>query len=213
MAPPKIVEANRARLTANRTNAGERPPREGAALCQGIIVCGACGRGMSTRYQASRDYYECSRSRADHVARPLCRSVRADVVDDAVAAQLLQALEPDQIALALAAADEVTDRRARRIRAAELAVERARYDADRAERSLLAVEPENRLVARSLEARWESKLAALTRGQTDLVTAQARATPLPARDELELLANDLPRLWSASTTSDRDRKRLLRTLV
>lgn len=209
----ETFEANRGRLAANRTNAGERPPREGAALCQGILVCGACGRAMSTRYQGHRGYYECSRSRADHVATPLCRSVRADVIDDAVALRLLEALEPDQIALALAAADEVADRRNRRIRAAELGVERASYDADRAERALAAVEPENRLVARTLETRWEAKLAALAEAETDLAAAQAQVLPTPPRGQLEALAADLPALWAASTTSDRDRKRLLRTLV
>jgi len=87
--------------------------------------------------------------------------VRAATVDDAVAGALLAALAPDQLALALAAAGEVTARRARSIRAAELAVERARYQAERAERAFSACEPENRLVARSLEARWEARLVDL----------------------------------------------------
>lgn len=206
-------EANRARLAANRTNAGERPPREGSALCQGILVCGGCGRSMSTRYRAARGYYECAHSRADRTATDTCRSVRADVVDTAVAGRLLEALEPDQVALALAAADEVADRRVRSIRAAELAVERARYQADRAERALDAVEPENRLVARTLESRFETKLAALAEADAALTAAQADTGPTPPRDQLEALAADLPALWAASTTSDRDRKRLLRTLV
>src|SRR6266481_6184331 len=139
--------ANEAKLAANRTNAGARPPREGSALCQGIVFCGACGRSMQVRYQDRYPRNECSHSRADHVATPLCGSVRADTVDEAVAPALLAAVEPAQVALALAAAEEVTTRRQRSVRAAELAVERARYDADRAERALLACEPENRLVA------------------------------------------------------------------
>ena len=84
--------ANESRLAANRTNAGARPPREGAALCQGIVFCGCCGRSMSTRYAGAHPYYECARSRADHVATPGCRSVRAATVDDAVATALLAAL-------------------------------------------------------------------------------------------------------------------------
>jgi hypothetical protein len=76
-------ETNHARLAANRTNAGERPAREGSALSQGIIVCGACGRAMSTRYQGQRGYYECAHSRADRTATTACRSVRADIVDAA----------------------------------------------------------------------------------------------------------------------------------
>src|SRR5712664_495449 len=124
--------ANEAKLAANRTNAGARPPREGSALCQGIVFCGACGRSMQVRYQDRYPRYECSHSRADHVATPLCGSVRADTVDEAVAPALLAAVEPAQVALALAAAGEVTARRHRADRAAELAAERARYDADRA---------------------------------------------------------------------------------
>jgi hypothetical protein len=119
--------ANAARLQANTTNTGARPPREGHALCQGIIVCGSCGRPMSTRYhRGGHAAYECSASRADQTATATCRSISAVSVDEAVAERLLEALNPEEVALALAAADEVADRRARRSRAAELAVERAR---------------------------------------------------------------------------------------
>lgn len=205
--------AHEARLAANRTNAGARPAREGSALCQGIIGCGSCGKPMRTNYRGDqRPGYECS-SRADRATTPTCRSVVAATVDDAVAATLLAALTPDQITLALSAADQVTDRHQRVSRAAELAVERARYEADRAERSFHACEPENRLVGRSLEARWETTLAALTEAEQALQAACEALPPLPSRDDLTGLAADLPGLWQAPTTSDRDRKRLLRTLI
>jgi DNA invertase Pin-like site-specific DNA recombinase len=205
--------ANEAKLAANRTNAGARPPREGTALCQGIVFCGACGRSMQVRYQDRYPRYECSRSRADHVAAPLCGSVRADTVDQAVTAALLAAVEPAQVALALAAAEEVTARRQRSVRAAELAVERARYDAERAERAFLACEPENRLVARSLEARWETRLADLAEAEAALATQRSARPELPSPDQLAATVADLPALWSAPATSDKDRKRLLRTLL
>ena len=112
---------------------------------------------MRTNYHTDqRPAYECS-SRADRLTTPTCRSVAAATVDNAVAGMLLDALTPEQVTLALAAADEVAGRHQRVSRAAELAVERARYDADRAERAFCACEPENRLVARSLEARWGSQ--------------------------------------------------------
>ena len=136
--------ANERRLAANDTRGGQRPAREGAALCQGIVRCGACGRSMSTRYQREGGYYECTHSRADHNATPGCRSVKTTVVDELVAGRVLAALEPREIKLALAAADEVADRRARSTRAVELRVERARYEAIRAERAFHACEPENR---------------------------------------------------------------------
>ena len=110
----------------------------------------------------------------------------------AVAERLLEALNPNEIALALAAADEVADRHQRVSRAAELAVERARYEADRAERAFHAVEPENRLVARTLETRWETKLAALAEAEQALQAARDTLPPLPGRSELEKLAADLP---------------------
>jgi DNA invertase Pin-like site-specific DNA recombinase len=203
-----------ARLKANCTHDGARPVREGLALCQGIMFCGSCGRPMTTRYPADqRALYECSSSRADHEATPTCRSVRADVVDQAVADLLLTTLSPGQIERALAAAEEVTDRHTRSHRAAELAVERARYDAQRAERAFAAVEPENRLVARTLEDRWEARLAALTEAEAALAAARQATPQLPDRDGLRALAADLPGLWTAPETKDRDRKRLLRTLI
>ena len=205
--------ASEARLAANHTAAGARPAREGTALCQGIIICGSCGKPMMTNYHTDqRPSYECS-SRRDRLTTPSCRTVVAACVDDAVAGALLDALTPGQIALALSAADEVAGRRQRVSRAAELAVERARYDADRAERAFCQVEPENRLVARSLEARWEARLAALAEAGQALEAAQDTLPPLPGRDDLEKLAADLPALWNAPTTSARDRKRLLRTLI
>ena len=123
---------------------------------------------MTTLHRREGSYYECGHSRADHVNTPGCRSVKATVVDELIARRLLEALEPEQIALALAAADEHTDRRARSDRALELRVERARYEAIRAERAFHACEPDNRLVARSLENRWEEKLRELKDAEAEL---------------------------------------------
>ena len=205
---------NEAKLAANHTSAGARPVREGQPLCQGIISCGACGNRMSTRYHAGGTvFYDCSAGRRDSQASPGCRSVAAATVDAAVGRLLLAALTPEQLTMALAAADEVTDRHTRSHRAAELAVERARYHADRAERAFSLVEPEHRLVARTLEARWDASLAALTDAEGALETIRAARPPLPQRAALEALAADLPRLWNDPATRPRDRKRLLRTLI
>src|SRR5260221_563748 len=120
---------------------------------------------------------------------------------------------PGPPARARAAAGKVPARRPRSARAAELAAERARYDADRAERAFLACEPENRLVARSLEARWETRLTDLAEAQAALATQLSAQPDLPAPEQLAATVADLPALWSAPTTSDKDRKRLLRTLL
>jgi DNA invertase Pin-like site-specific DNA recombinase len=204
--------ANEQRLAANNNRNGQRPPREGAAICQGIVRCGACGGSMTTLHRGEGSYYECGHSRADHVNTPGCRSVKATVVDELIARRLLEALAPNQIALALAAADEHADRRARSDRVFQLRVERARYEAIRAERAFHASEPDNRLVARSLENRWEAKLRELKDAEAELAEHVVPAVE-PSREQLEALAHDLPALWAARSTADRDRKRLLRTMI
>jgi len=205
--------AAEAKLAANRTNAGARPPREGLALCQGILACGSCGRPMSTRYhRGGRAAYECN-SRLDLLNTPTCRSIAAAAIDDAITDCLLAALTPAEVALAFAAADQVEQRRSSTTRAAELAVDRARYEADRAERAFHAAEPENRLVTRNLETRWENKLSTLDQAEAALGKALDAVPPAPDRTTLETLVTDMPRLWHADTTSAKDRKRLLRTLI
>lgn len=203
-----------AKLAANRTNSGARPVREGPPLCQGIIGCGLCGRPVGTRYQGSNGlaYYDCMGHR-DAARSQRCRSVAASTVDAAVARLLLSTLDGERVGLALDAAEQVTQRHTRAHRAAELAVQRAQYEADRAERAFHQVEPENRLVARTLEAQWETKLAALAEAQQALTTVRESRPPLPDRASLEQLAADLPRLWHDSATSLKDRKRLLRTVI
>jgi DNA invertase Pin-like site-specific DNA recombinase len=210
-------EANEARRAANRTRSGARPPREGSALLQGIISCGSCGSPMRTRYPRARNHrarYFCGASHEAHRPQaPACRIVPAAPVDHAVAGLLLTALNPAEVERTLAAADEVTRRVHRSARAAEMAVERARYQAERAERAFSQVEPENRLVARTLESRWEARLAELDQAGQALAELRAAQPELPERAILEQLTGDVQALWHAPTTTDRDRKRLLRTLI
>jgi DNA invertase Pin-like site-specific DNA recombinase/predicted DNA-binding transcriptional regulator AlpA len=204
--------ANSKRLAANCTCQGARPVREGAALLQGIVLCGGCGRAMSSTYSGDKAIYDCAHSRSDHIATPQCRSVLAEVVDRVVGRRLLEVLAPQEIALALAAADEVTARKVNHNRILELRVERTRYEAARAERAFHHCDPDNRLVARSLERRWEEKLRELAEAERELA-CQMNEPPLPSHEQLESLAADFPQLWAASTTSDKERKRLLRTLI
>jgi DNA invertase Pin-like site-specific DNA recombinase len=205
--------ANEGKLAANNTQRRARPVREGTALCQGIIFCGVCGGRVGTRYDRRDRKVSYTCQVKDSARTPQCRTVAASTVDDSVSTLFLNTITPEQIGVALAAADEVVQRHTRSHRAAELAVQRARYEADRAERAFSNVEPENRLVARTLESRWETKLAALAEAEAALATAKATKPPLPATDSLHALAADLPRLWHAEATNPRDRKRLLRTLI
>ena len=158
--------ANQARLAANLTQAGARPPREGHALCQGIIYCGSCGHRMSTHYRDSGfAYYECS-SRTDQMHTPTCRSITADTVDECRHGTLARRAQSSR------------DRRwlwpppTRSPTGATAAAgppswpwRRARYEAERAERAFHACEPDNRLVARNLESRWEARLVTLARSR------------------------------------------------
>jgi DNA invertase Pin-like site-specific DNA recombinase len=201
-----------AKMAANQTSAGARPPREGTALCQGIIYCG-CGRHMGVSYHdGGRAYYTC-RARSGRQATPRCQHASAAAIDAAVTRALFTAIAPAELALAMAAAGEVTARRQRVTRAAELAVERASYQADRAERAFHACEPENRLVARSLENRWETRLTELAGAQAALAAQLQDQAPLPGPGQLAGTAACLPGLWHSPATSDKDRKRLLRTLL
>jgi DNA invertase Pin-like site-specific DNA recombinase len=200
-------------LASNRSQAGARPPREGSALLQGVALCGGCGGGMTVVYSSSgASHYRCH-SHLDQTNTPGCRSVSAALVDPVVERRVLEVVTPEQIDLALAAADELAQRDARVLRAFELRVERAQYEASRAERAYNLCEPENRLVARSLEQRWETKLSAVAEAETALAEQKASQKPLPTKAELANLAADIRRLWSEPTTSPRDRKRVLRTLI
>jgi len=138
-------------------------PRKGAALLQGIAICGRCGRRMSMRYTGPNADYPvyCCRSDRDQEGSALCQEVRALAVDALVQRVVLDALLPDQIEIALAAANQLEQESRQLERQWALRVERARYEAERARRQYDAVEPENRLVARSLERAWEEKLRAV----------------------------------------------------
>lgn len=156
---------NQHRLDDNRTFRDQDRRgalREGAALLQGIVLGGACGRRLSVRYLADgrRPQYECNQVHA-HLAGNTCQSLRGDGIDAAVAQVFLQALTPAHLEVSLAALEQLEERARQIDRQWHLRLERARYEADLARRRFLNVEPENRLVARRLEQDWNAKLAAV----------------------------------------------------
>ncbi|MQA75757.1 MAG: recombinase family protein [Solirubrobacterales bacterium] len=192
--------ATRERLRANVRPRGEGggAAREGAALLQGLIRCGHCGRRMQVAYSGNGGRvprYACVRGRDLHATGQACQSLGGGRLDRAVADAFLEAVTPAGIAATAGAIRELEDQHAERLAGQRLAVERADFEAERARRQFDACEPEHRLVARTLERALEEALAAAE------------------RQALARLARDLPRLWGAETTTDRDRKQLLRTLV
>jgi len=213
--------SNQKRLldNANDSKVGRRGvPRKGAALLQGIAICGRCGRRMHMRYSGPHADYPvyCCRVDKDQAGTPICQEVRALPIDDLVAQILLQALAPDQIKIAIAAVDQMTHEARQLEQQWSLRRERARYEAERARRQYDAVEPENRLVARSLERAWEDKLrAADTIEQEYHQWKRQDPIVLEAADHkaLEALASDLPALWHAPTTRSDERKHILRMII
>jgi DNA invertase Pin-like site-specific DNA recombinase len=211
---------NQQQLDDNRTFRPEDrrgAVREGAALLQGIVLCGQCGRRMGVRYLAdgATPSYQCDEV---HVRRagPTCQSIRGDEVDAAVARVLLEAMQPAQLAISLATLEQV-EAQARHIeRQWQLRLERARYEADLARRRFLAVDPDNRLVARTLERDWNDKLAAiaeLERESSVLPRLTTRLVSPEERQRIVALAQDVPAVWHAATTTHAERKQLLRFLV
>ncbi len=209
--------ANQERLRQNRCRAQTRgTPRQGTALLSGLIRCGTCGRRLRPRYgRHGRASYLCVRHLQEGTD-PTCHGLRAADIDALVAQQVLQALQPAALELSLKAMDDIAQERGRLDHVWQQRLEQARYDSQEAQRRYLAVEPGNRLVARTLEARWEEAL----RKERDLTEAYDRfrqETPLHLSAEeralIERLATDLPALWEDPATTAADRKTILRHLV
>jgi DNA invertase Pin-like site-specific DNA recombinase len=211
---------NQQRLDDNRTFRAEDrrgAVREGAALLQGIVLCGRCGRRMTIRYRDDgvTPVYTC-RHVYLQLGGPACQDIRGDGVDATVALTLLEAMQPAQLEVSIAALEQV-EARARQIdQQWQLRIERAQYEADLARRRFLAVEPENRLVARNLERDWNQKLAEIERLEREYTTSPKPTALLVSPEErrrILALAQDLPAIWHASTTTHVERKQLLRFLV
>lgn len=212
-------EANRARLTANRQlPATPGAPQNGPAVRAGLVRCGRCGRRMAVRYSGpkSRPSYACTRGSADY-AEPLCQALsNGTALDELVARELLAAVEPAALEASLAAVAGVERERAELARQWQLKRERAAFEVDRACRQYQACEPENRLVARELERRWEDALK-VRRQLDDAYDRWQRGAPATlsgaAASSIRALAADLPAVWSATTTTPADRQRVARLLL
>ena len=192
--------------------------REGAALLQGIAVCGCCGRKLAVFYSGrnSQPGYYCSGDNIANGRGTHCLRIGGRQVDRAIANALLCALAPAGLQASLQAAQQLEVDHDAALAQWHRQVERASYEAQRAERRYRAVDPENRLVARGLEAEWEKRLQALQAAQAELdQREQQRPRALTPKEHNTLLAlgSDLERVWEAPTTTDCDRKQLLRTLL
>ncbi len=217
----RTYEANQDRIAKN-TRPGPHKVggavREGGALLQGLATCGHCGRRLHAHYRgrSSAPGYHCPGKILVEGRGVYCLNVGGIQIDEAVACAFIAALAPARLAATVAAAERLEADHETSLRQWRLGVERASYEANRAERRYLAVDPDNRLVARGLEREWEERLSALEVAKAELSRRQERrprALSLDERNRLLTLGPDLAAVWHAATTTPRDRKELLRALL
>jgi DNA invertase Pin-like site-specific DNA recombinase len=214
-------QANQARIDTNvhpQPHQAGGAVREGAALLQGLAVCGKCGRRLHTHYRGrnASPGYHCPGKDIVHGRGAYCLNVGGVQIDQAVADTLLKALTPAAVEATQVALQQLEADQDAALNQWRMAVERARYEAERAERQYRAVEPENRLVARGLETEWEKRLRELAAAEAELHRREQqrpRALSQEEKEKIRSLGSDLSKVWSAPTTTDRDRKELLRTLL
>jgi DNA invertase Pin-like site-specific DNA recombinase len=207
---------NREQLRQNQGQFAPRPgvARQGMALLQGIVFCARCGRRLMVRYGESAAYV-CEHLRKRYAA-PRCQTFTIAHVDRAVATAFLEVVEPARIEATIAAFAQLEQQRLALAQLWQQRLERAHYEVERTQRQYNRVEPENRLVARELETQWNTALHTLQTLEQEYAREQTRAlAPLSAADRtlIEQMVTDLPKVWSATTTTSADRKRMLRCLI
>ena len=208
-------QSNRCRMRQQRQRGPiPGPARTTTAVLAGMVVCGQCGCRMQTKYTRGLRY-ECQRRLLDYAA-PACQSLVGAPLEQLVSEQILQVMTPAGLELSLRAAEEWERQRAELDRHWRLRLERARQEAERAARQYHAVEPENRLVARTLEHAWEEAL----RAQQSLVEEyhrfqQTQPTHLSAaeRAQIKALAENLPLLWHSPQTAITDKREIVHLLL
>ena len=214
-------ERNMQRMDANRSRAGSLGAvRDGPALLAGLVACGRCGKKMTVRYQRGpggklHPVYVCGRAKADY-AESQCQQLAGPCLDAHVTGLLLAAMAPAALEVSLAAAGQAGAQREQVDRIWRQRLERAELAAGRARRQYQLAEPENRLVVRQLEKDWEAALAERQRLSDEydrFTAARPRTLTAAERDQIRALAADLPAVWDAPTTTDADRKQLIRHLV
>ena len=210
-------------LKQNRTNEeGNMAPtaaREGLALLQGVLICSCCGRRLTVRYKGNGGIYpvyECTWKKREGLGHRGCLSINSDIIDQAISKKILEVIVPEQIEIAIKAFEELEQRSKALEKQWQMKIARADYEAQLAQRRYEEVDPSNRLVAGTLEKRWNEALGTLenTRSQyTEYQQKNALKVTAQQKDKILALATNLPDLWNATSTSAKDRKRILRLLI
>ena len=211
-------QAHLERLRTNRAVSEEiGAVRRGPSLLSGLLVCGKCGARMPVRYSGreNRHVYSCTRMLTDR-GESACQSVAGRALDAFVTTEVLRALAPASVDLSLAAAGNIERQRSEMDNLWQKRLERAGYEALHAERHYRCVEPENRMVARELARQWEEKLQAQREVQEEyerFARTQPRVLTSEERETIRTLAENIPAVWTAPTTTDADRKEILRQVI
>jgi DNA invertase Pin-like site-specific DNA recombinase len=210
---------NQKRLSDNRNRRSEDKPgaiRAGAALLQGIMRCGVCGRRVQVKYPKGKKHpiYFCGSIRIEYASPSYCLSFSGELVDKAVADVFLEAIKPAQLQLSIGAVERLETEMRQVNRQLELQIEKACYEADLARRRFTAVDPENRLVGRNLEREWNDLLAEVDRLKREQSTkVSLKVIGSSERQAILNLSRDLPKIWHAASTTQIDRKQLLRYII
>jgi DNA invertase Pin-like site-specific DNA recombinase len=208
-------QSNRQRLRKQRSRGPlPGPARQTVSLLAGLVVCGPCGCRMQTHYTWTLRY-ACQRRALDYAA-PACQSLAGEPLEQLVSEQILQVVTPASLELSLRATAACERERAALEKQWHLRLERAHQDTARAYRQYDVVEPENRLVARTLERKWEETLLAqrsLEEDYTRFQQTQPRGLTAAERAEIETLAQNLPAVWRSPRTGVTEKRRIIRLLL
>ena len=214
----QTYEKNLRQLADNRAVADARgAPRDGRSLLQGLVVCGYCGARMTVNYHGSdkRYSYVCARRNTVY-GGSACQCISGVPLDGFAAEKVLQALKPAALELSLEAAKSIESERGELDGLWQKRMERATYEAERAGRHYRLLEPENRLVARQLAKDWEQKLAeekGLKEEYQRFLLSKPRLLSASERESIRRLAADIPELWSAASTTNTERKEIVRQVI
>ncbi len=209
-------------IERNRTNSQEAvlsgPVREGLAMLQGLLICSCCGRRLTPRYRGNGGIYpiyECNWRKREGLSKASCMSVQCGYLDRAVEARVLAVVDHEQIDLALEAYEILQQREQQISGQWKLRLQRAEYEAQLAQKQYDQIDPENRLVASTLERRWNDSLLEVekVKQQIDEITQSKNVVVSSQRDQVLALARDLPKLWHAPETAAKDKKRILQLLL
>jgi hypothetical protein len=213
-------ERNQALIASNAHMKSRMEPkagRGGRALLSGMLRCRRCGRMLHVSYtgiQAAVLRYHSKGAHVNH-GEHWCISFGGLRTDEAVANEVLRAISGNAVEAALEAAEQMRCQRREQRKTLELEVEQNRYQAHLASRRYEAVDPDNRLVAAELEARWNAELRKVHELEVKLqeFDAAIESLPMPDKEVLLSLARDLPAVWNAPFTDMRLKQRIVRILV